>query len=451
MKKYLSVVAALGLVAGVAATASAAVTTTVSGTFKVDGYYLNYGDYGTGDLQNAFWLSNVVILPTIEVNDKIALKADVRLLDDTVWGDYASYGDAFSEASVDGVYGGGIYSSALPPSSASSNPAKYGTGINLQKIYMEYMSPVGQWTVGRVAAGEWGPAFANNDVAADRVMWAPNFMPEPWNMLLFLEKGTEYDGIGQLTTGNISDQDSDYYEVDLGYKDAHNDVTMALGYNRNATVANVMTTWTKVNLWGFFRYDAFGLDAEFDSRFGENDADTGTDTDIQAFGFFANGWYQASDALTVGALYFYASGDDNPSDTDLDNYMGPAGLGDMFTPFYILNAPTTGIFNGDLNSINSAIQAAGTHTLAAYANYQASAPLCLHGAIGYSMADQEMAGWDSDYGWELDAGAAYQLLDNLTYEVHFAYTLVGDFFKMGSANANTEDIYLLSNHLTMTF
>jgi opacity protein-like surface antigen len=98
---------------------------------------------------------------------------------------------------------------------------------------------------------------------------------------------------------------------------------------------------------------------------------------------------------------------------------------------------------------------AGVHGVVLAADYAVSDRLKLHGAIGWAQADEaEITGYtnrDDDYGWEYNLGAAYKLLDNLTYEAHFGYLDTGDYFKSTATTDDTENVYLLTHSLTMTF
>ena len=168
----------------------------------------------------------------------------------------------------------------------------------------------------------------------------------------------------------------------------------------------------------------------------------GRSADDNSWGdFYANGWYKAAGALNIGVLYFYAAGNDHAV-FDSGSYEGEPGNG--------------GFLPGDSNDADLAVQTAGMHAVAVAADYQVSAQLELHGAVAYAVTDKDLTGlagnaYENDYGWEFDVGAAYRLLDNLTYQAHFGYTVVGDFFKKGEAEAQPGNLYLLSHHLTMTF
>ena len=90
------------------------------------------------------------------------------------------------------------------------------------------------------------------------------------------------------------------------------------------------------------------------------------------------------------------------------------------------------------------------HAVVATVDYTVSEDLTLHSGLGWGMADDAPEGWDDGYGFEADLGLAYKLYQNLTYELHFGYWFVGDFADVGGT-VETEDVMLLSNHLTMKF
>ena len=73
------------------------------------------------------------------------------------------------------------------------------------------------------------------------------------------------------------------------------------------------------------------------------------------------------------------------------------------------------------------------------------------GEIGYFAATDELAGWDSDMGWEFGLGMDYKIMDNLTYNAHFSYLAAGDFFKGDDSTNDTSNVYLLAHALSMKF
>lgn len=466
MKKVLSTVAALGLVAGIA-TSAAALELKVKGDYSVDGFYISDGagaaaingqggkglqlaDNAGDDTSSDAWLQHMFnIEAEMVVNDKISMKSRVRLIDwGTVWG-------AQDDTNVNN-----------------------GHNMSIERLWLVYKSPIGAWEIGRRPAGAWGLSFIDSATAGDRIMWnSGKLFGEEFSTYAYYQKLVEYDGY----LAETDDMDSDYYEVaaslkgswgnaSLGYGlkldhishthnlpidyvfDVHED--FAVGEITVAASPSFQTTAHRIKGLGQFKIGAnMGLDTEFDYIFGDKDYDNAllVDQDISQFAFIAD-LNATMDALTGHAIYFHTSGDDNTSDADLDNYYG---TGADFEPLYILTGVFGNILNSDqtsaAGSFGKAAKTAGVNAFVLTADFAASQDLTLHAGVGYAMADKEMAGYDDSYGFEYNAGAAYKLQDNLIYAVHLGYLATGDFFKMGTKYDDTNDIFLASHHLTMSF
>ena len=106
---------------------------------------------------------------------------------------------------------------------------------------------------------------------------------------------------------------------------------------------------------------------------------------------------------------------------------------------------------------------AGVFSLGVMADLAVSDKLTLHGAVAmaeaaegdYTDAAGNKVSISDEYGWEVDLGASYKLLDNLTYKVEAGYMAIDDFFKdwsdIDSATTDEDDLYLISHTLTMKF
>ncbi len=477
MKKVLSAVAALGLAAGIATSASA-LELKVKGGYLVEGYSVSNslgrfmpGSNGSGagtamatsvnpfskvpgtKGDDARWfMHKFTIDATLKVNDAVSIKSRVRLIDwSTVWG--------------------------------SQDDTNVGNGANfaVKRLWMVYKSGIGQWEIGRRPAGAWEGNFVNNSTRADRIMWkSGKMLGDQFSMYAFYQKTTEGDAyynteadsyavvtqrgdtalvaINPRYAGVSDDTDSDYYEV-YGAFTGYGKTSLAVGYKRDRTkdfAGGYQVDVMRVKSYGHYPItDMFGMTYEFDYIWGDKDINNtvGTSYDVSGLAFMA-----AADlnfgAATADFSYFYISGDDNGSDKDLDAYSVAKGTGNDFEPLYILTGTQTGLLNNDSGSINAfgtAARSAGVHGFVAATDFQASEKLGFHGALGYAKSADERAGFDSDYGWEFNAGASYKLLDNLTYNLHFGWLATGDFFKMGDPMAETNDITLLYNNLNMSF
>lgn len=446
MKKILATAVALGLVVGVAASASA-LELKIKGSYQVDGYYINQGNGAAGDggvipwndatyraitgttdtPGNDDWYEHEFrIKPNLIINDKVQIKSDIRLIDsNTVWG-HQDGGDL-----------------------QTAN----GGNMKVRKLWLLYDSPIGRWEIGRRPAGSWGSDFVNSGTAADRIMFRPN-LPEHWQGYAFLEKKVENDGY----QSNLDDNDSDYYEVSAGYTKNQTNAWLGAGLTLDKT--NDVPQGSKKTVYhtmGFLQQglmDNLTLVGEFDYKWGQTEYNvTGTpDLDISSWAYFAalaGNFGELS--TTLG--YAHIDGDGNPNDNTDHAYDVVNGTGADFEPLYILTGSATNVLNGDRGpcTVGTAVRQAGVNAFVALADYQTTDKLTLHGGIGAGWADDAPAGWDDAYGWEFDLGAAYKLYKNLTYEVHFGYWAVGDFAKLGHPDYNTQDVYLVSHHLTMKF
>ena len=436
MKKVLSTVAALGLVAGIA-TSAAALELKVKGEYILDGYSISntLGIQGGNGLEmqdlpgdtdgttSAWYEHKFQTDADLLINDKITIKSRIRFID---WGTWGSQDDT-----------------------NISN----GNNFSVRRLWMVYKSPIGAWEIGRRPAGSWENTFVNSSTRADRIMWkSGKMLGDDFVMYAFLQKSKEVDAYI-----NESDRDSDYYEVYGAFK-GYGKTSLAYGYTRDNSLdvpGGSSVSKSRIKGYGDYQFtDMLGLELEFDYIFGDKDINDGfgTSFDIDAFAFMAD--LQANfGAAQASFMYFYISGDSDGTDQDLDAYSVTKGTGNDFEPLRILTGSKTSLLNNDMGSGNpygTLMRLAGAHGLVASADFSATEKLAFHGAIGWAQAADEMAGFDSDYGWEFDAGASYKLLDNLTYNLHFGFLSTGDFFKMGTPTG-TNDITLLYNNLSMKF
>lgn len=427
MKKFLSAAVAFGMIAGVAATASA-LELKVKGSYEADGYWIDGASTNGIDpwenSNDADWYQHRFRMqPDLIVNDKVMVKSDIRLISsNTVWG-------AQDDLNTDN-----------------------GNNMNIDKLWLVYDSPIGKWEVGRRPGGSWGLDFVSSSSNADRIMWwAPT--SGPFQAYAFLQKSVEYDkemGLdsdGPLVSG-FNGYDSDYYETAVGYKTDTVTAWMGIGTAQEQAV-NGIEGFDK-DMWRVKGYGTFGLGAvtlasEFDYKFGslgDNDYNSYAVL-VAALGNVGNISWLAGAATISG---------DNDTDNDMEAYDPDHGTGDDFEPLYILTGNRTNVLNGDAgnNFVGNLVRTSGVIALVATADYKVSEDLSLHGGFGGGWADAEPTGFDDAYGWEVDAGLSYQLYQNLTYDLHFGYWFVGDFADAGGA-LNTDDVMLLSHHLTMKF
>jgi len=453
MKKVLFTVAALGLAAGIATSASA-LELKVKGDYTVDGFYIDNaagaaaydGDGGQGlqlasdytsplladvETNSDAWLQHMFnIEAEMIVNDKISMMSRVRLVDwGSVWG------------------------------AQDDTDVNNGHNMSIERLYMVYKSPVGIWEIGRRPNGAWGIPFIDSAGNGDRIFWkSGKLFGETFSTYAFYEK--QYEGeayVGSAGDSSVlgdDDMDQDYYEVAGALKGGWGSATLAYGLQfDNRAYETFDTTKNRIKGVGQFKIGSnMGFDTEFDYVFGDKDyvSNATPDQDVDVFAFIAD-FNATFDALAGHAMYFHISGDDDTSrGSDIESY---GGTGSDFEPLYIL----TGVFGNILNQdqgpsqFGTPARNAGADAMVLTADYAVSQDLTLHAGFGYAVAAAELPGYDNDYGFEYNAGAAYKLVDNLVYAVHLGYLDTGDFFKLGRTYKDTNSIVLASHHLTMSF
>ncbi len=431
MKKVLSTALALGLVAGIASTAAAYDKFEISGYYSIDGNYIGNASkngVGTGvdlgvdgvdqDASSAWFESDFRLYPTLTINDKTKIKAEIRLLSDSVWGH-----DTNHLATADG-------------------------GVDIDKLYMQYDSPVGTVLIGRVPWGSYGYSkFGNSAGREDGIIWATNFLAKPYTLSLAYVKYDEAD----LADKDITDGDSDWYSVHLDYK---TDTTVAgarLIYIDNAFTDTAVDGDRQHDDWrvqGYAKvnFDNLFVGTEITHKFGDYETDGGADMDDDSWAVMveAGGKF---DALDATLSYWYLSGDDDADDED--ESFGLAG--NDWQPLMIMTGEEAGVLNAKDGATvyNALASALGQHMIVASFGYTVDDKLSLNSAIGGGWLEED-AGGDDDLGWEVNVGAAYKLLDNLTYSLNFGYWDAGDAI-VDNLNTEEDDVMMVKNTLNMTF
>ena len=473
MKKVLSTVAALGLVVGMSASASA-LDWSISGDYTVQGVNLNHvnsgttvagglagpraGNYadtllvGDDDEQNsdAYYWHQFRTDVVMTVNDNIKVKSEIYMIAAyTGWDDTTTVGTA------------------------------NGNWIDVHKLWMQYTTPYGLFEIGRMGVGRWTHDFLDDDGQGDAIKFSPT-LPDPFVLCLMTQKVDEDDSVVSNANNDETDDDYDYYHVSAGYHTENVVIDTAFRYWDDARNRNTVGAPFDREFWTWWQYAKvtfgdFYIEGEIQYDFGdwvdwENDTVL-DDVDIDALALMLDVGAKLGD-LDIGLMYFFFEGQDNDDD-DMTAYMvRSGGVGGDFQPYYVLTGPQTAMLNEDLvgnGNIDGEMQASGVHCLGVHADFQVSPKLAIHGALAYAWADDtESLGdiidedgtldeRDESYGWELDVGVAYKLLDNLTYELNIGYLDTGDFFEvayLGGADYETDDtndIVLVTNTLTMEF
>ncbi|MEW5949658.1 MAG: hypothetical protein AB1711_09660 [Thermodesulfobacteriota bacterium] len=449
MKKGLIIIAAALFVAAMVLPAMA-VDMSLSGFYRVRGFYQSNANagkvtpwdgtnpkttngYGSPD---AWWDHMLQLNPVFKVADNLKLVTRVSMFNNQMWGN-------------DNTSGAVAGKDALSADSFNSDAEN----IIFNRAYIEWATPKGTLKIGRMAGNyTFFLPFGNTELDADRIVYvSPNY--SGFNAVLGHEKRVE----GSVTDGNNdADADHDRYFAILQYACPGLYIGYAPDWYRDQTTATANIDKYNHNFCLKLNdaTNTYFFEGELQFRTGEVDNDSTTDYDYDGMGYYAAAGMRKG-PLTVALATAFCSGDDNSAATTDDEQGTPFGLD--FMPLYIATGPYSNILTSQTGGYGNAMTAidsipnTGAQAYLISADYVVDPQLAVHGALGVAYADKTSSGVDDEFGKELDLGLKYQLMSNLAYELHFGYLWTGDFFKVGTNNYTTDDIYQIDHSLTLSF
>jgi hypothetical protein len=170
------------------------------------------------------------------------------------------------------------------------------------------------------------------------------------------------------------------------------------------------------------------------------------------------------DKANIEVGYAFMSGDKDGSDGDLKN-AGLLGQGEDWEKLLILTGDNTGLdtslgnfgnspqgdpMSGNILNTSSFMNTAGMNLMYLGGSYNITDSVSIGGIFGMAKADKARAGWDDDYGMEMDLKLGIKFMDNLEYNAVAAYLKAGDFWK-GGANIKIDDVTSLYHELVLSF
>jgi hypothetical protein len=261
------------------------------------------------------------------------------------------------------------------------------------------------------------------------------------------------------------DHDSEKYSVLGGYRWSKGDAGLQITYYLDTSNADNPTTGYKAKYTLFQPYAraTFGIvyaETEFGwytGKYKEFNLENGTtrqNADYQGW----RGYIMASVDLApvyVGALAFYASGDDLASVTKNE---GGTKIGTDFAPCLILFNYDLGRWNGVLGNQNGVSLTYNVDNVLAWQIFAGIKPipkLDVKASFTNANLDQNPVAnqnqLSKSIGSEFDLSATYKIYDNLTYMVGFGYLWAGDAFQGSNSSAKIDNDYLLTHKLTLSF
>jgi len=478
MKKLWIVLLSLALVAAFCMPA-AAVDVKFSGSYYVAGdYYNDIGANDSYDRSTAFFRQRLRVKTEFIVSPGLSLITRFDALE-KIWGDNnwaGSRGNTFSR----------------PTSSANERTTKEQENFEFEQAYIQYMSKVGIWWVGYAPHDFWGTTFGDTTQTQALVQWV---LPLNQNWTIAAKYFKTYEGSGSAFNGDrANDGDDNAYVGFAQYKNENMEGGLKVAYRRLANNKDgnqydpadptAPSFWQQQKGLPFATVDGWLLTPYFKGQFGpvtlqseleywngdiefdRDDPDGNRDADMEMWAFYADAKVDLGPAY-VGGRFVYASGQDYDRNKITGSDFNPAfeacwGGVDLRQTLILWNDDVTN-WVGNVWGLGPGVKNAFFYQV--YGGYKWD-KFDFFASLAYAKADEawvyddvattyrEMA--DDDYGWELDVTATYSITNNLKYMVGAGYLWTGDYFKgkakHGSpAGHDVDDIYLITNKLTLTF
>jgi hypothetical protein len=204
-----------------------------------------------------------------------------------------------------------------------------------------------------------------------------------------------------------------------------------LGANVDATLGPVALWATAVYLGGEVKTDVAGVD----------------NLDVKAY-LGAVGASMAVGPANLHGQFFYASGDDDATDNDLEAFFGLGG-GGVGWAYYWSEIMGNGVFDENI-SAGSTVDVSNLWAANIGASIKPIEKLTLTGDIWYAALVEDDAFGEKDLGIEVDLKADYQLVEGLNLTVVGAY-LFADDATATTAAGNEDDPYEIGAQLSLSF
>jgi len=482
MKKLWIVLLSLAMVAAFCMPASA-VDVKFSGSYYVAGdYYSDLDVYDDDqewaeDQPQAFFRQRLRVQTEFVVSPGLSLITRFDALE-KIWGDNNWAGRR-----------GNTQSRPHYSESADEAGSKEQENIEFEQAYIQYMSKVGMWWIGYAPHDFWGTTFGDSTQTQALVQW---ILPMKWGMIGAKYFKT-YEGNGKFNNeansdyrGNDTD-DSAYVgiamfknqEIETGLKVAYRRLANNKDFGQNeeqgqyslpGKVEGWLLTPYFIGQWGPFKVQA---EVEYWNGTLENDDDfdygnaapflEGDDIDMEMWAAYVDGTFNIGPGY-VGARFIYASGQDYSDPDEISGSNFTAGFEGCWGGIDLKQ--TLILWNEDVTLWQTPNWSQGPGVKNAlfyqiYGGYKWQ-DFDFFASFAYAEADEAYAygdGFyevdDDDYGYELDVTVSYNITNNLKYMVGAGYLWTGDYFKGKSKDGydgvDVDDIYLLTNKLTLTF
>ncbi len=251
--------------------------------------------------------------------------------------------------------------------------------------------------------------------------------------------------IATPATGNNNDSDYWFARVDFAPKGLpveNLNVGLFAVYNMDATVDQ--NVWS-LGIDGGFAVSGVDVGLNLIYQTGDDDANN---KDISAWFFEGSLGYKVTEQMKVAFEFWYASGDDNPNDGDIENYQAI----EMHTMGSVVLFEDATFDDGSYVSRNPYLNSLGFIMYRLRADYQATPKLALCAAVNYMQYAEDASNGEDTLGWEIDFYADYELYKGLKLNLAAGYLFADDALDAyGTSPADADDMYRVSAGVTFEF
>jgi hypothetical protein len=326
--------------------------------------------------------------------------------------------------------------------------------IDWNMAYMEFITGVGLFKVGRMPAGAWNHPIGNSTYHADRFQWIlpPKAWGGPaWNPLLITYTYQKTNERDWNVIGNTSDEDQDQHAWSVGYHSTNFVLDNLLVFNREEgrflLSGPIGTIWRqKQDTWTYVIYPMLKVGPlKFEGEYGWTYGyitdisggvmpTSGDDVEINTAYWFFQTTFDGG-PFDVYAGWAHADGDADggvdaliPGNT-INNQNGQLG-NDWDLLFFLTSneGSHAATFGGIGNWSARGNNPYGIDLLYLGGGFDISPTVNISGLWGLARADAVPTG-SKDIGQEFNLWLTWQIMDGLQYKALFAFFDAGDYWE----------------------
>ncbi|SDU31406.1 alginate export family protein [Desulfobacula phenolica] len=308
---------------------------------------------------------------------------------------------------------------------------------------------------------DWGSSASYGDIGADAVAIEVKNTYADFNLgALNAKVGTQgtviqrgfvfdedFSGVVLTSNGVIAK----YIKVEENGDNAGDDITAySLSYTADLDAVKLTPVFTYVDDDDDDSAWFIGLDVDADfggtalwGTFIYNGGEDGSD-DIKAWLAAAGTDITLSDMISFHGQAFYATGDDNAADDDIENFTTIDGQSYAWAEIM-----GEGIFDDYVSNNSPGVEISNITAANIGVTFVPMEKLSISADLWYARLNEVAAGADEDLGFEIDLSATYELVDGLSLDVVGAY-LFADDGTTGNA-ANDENPWEVGTQLSLSF